>query len=73
MDRVESRPMESLLRFIIKPIQYLSPTLMTTPTVTLAKSMIANTIFKTQTEKVEIIFNNKIFELAKLYGDGPNQ
>lgn len=64
-EREERRVFESILRTLIKPIQYIAPTLMTTPTETLAKAMINNT-YLTEKSSVEIIENSKIFQLANL-------
>ena len=51
-----------------RPFMYLSPTLLTTPIDTLAKALIANTIFAAKdANKIEIIDNAKIFDLASLY------
>ena len=65
-DRTETRVLEKISIALTKPFQYLAPTLITTPIEILAKSMIRNTIYDSG-EKVEIILNNNIFELAKLY------
>ena len=65
-NRTETRVVEKISIALTKPFQYLAPTLITTPIEILAKSMIRNTIYDSG-EKVEIILNNKIFELAKLY------
>jgi hypothetical protein len=62
-DRVESRPMERLARALIKPIQYFSPTLATTPVDVLAKSMINYTLLEKKPAH-EIIENVEIFEYA---------
>ncbi len=67
-DRSETRIAEKTLIVLTKPFQYLTPTLLSTPIETLAKSMIANTIFKGENEK-SVIDNNKIFELAKLFDE----
>jgi hypothetical protein len=64
-EREERRLSESILRTLIKPVQYIAPTLMTTPTETLAKAMINNT-YLADKAKVEIIDNAKIFQLASL-------
>ena len=61
--REESRPMESIARFFVKPIQWISPTLMTTPVEILAKAMINNTLLPTKPQN-EVIENVKIFQLA---------
>lgn len=67
-DRNESRLGEKIAIVLTKPIQLLAPTLISTPIETLAKSVIANTIFKHEEEKkVEIVENCKIFELAKIF------
>jgi hypothetical protein len=65
-DRTESRVTEKIALVLTKPFQYLAPTLITTPIEILAKSMIRNTIYDSG-EKVEILLNSQIFELAKLY------
>lgn len=65
-NRTEARVLEKISIALTKPFQYLAPTLITTPIETLAKSMIRNTIYDSG-KKVEIILNNEIFELAKLY------
>lgn len=65
-NRTETRVLEKISIALTKPFQYLAPTLITTPIETLAKSMIRNTIYDSG-KKVEIILNNEIFELAKLY------
>ena len=65
-NRTETRPLEVISSILLKPIQYLAPTLATTPIDILAKSLIMNTLFDSD-KKVEIIDNNKIFELSKMY------
>ena len=50
----------------MKPIQFIAPTLASTPTDTLAKAMINNTLIEDVKEKSEIIENRRIFELSKL-------
>lgn len=68
VDRAESRPGERLTLALTKPFQCLAPKLLTIPIETLAKSIIANTIFKQDGQKpVEIVENTKIFDLAKMY------
>ena len=50
------------------PFLKLAPTLLTTPLETLAKSMIANTIYEQPNgEKLDIVENARIFKLAELY------
>ena len=65
-NRTESRPLEKVALFVLKPFQVLTPSFLHTPVEILAKAMIFNTIHDTN-EKSEIIENNKIFELSKLY------
>ncbi len=65
-DRQESRVFESIARFLMKPIQYIAPTLATTPVEILAKAMINNTIV-TDASNTEIIENAKIFQLAEKF------
>ena len=68
VDRVERRIPERIFQFMCRPFMYLSPTLLTTPIDTLAKALIANTIFAAKdANKIEIIDNAKIFDLASLY------
>ena len=62
-DREESRPMERLARILIRPLQYLAPTLATTPVDIMAKSMINNTLLESKPMH-QIIENAEIFELA---------
>jgi hypothetical protein len=62
-DRVESRPMERLARALVKPIQYFSPTLATTPVDVLAQSMINYTLLEKKPAQ-EIIENVEIFAYA---------
>lgn len=70
VDRQESRIGERVAQIITKPFQYLSPTLFTTPIETLAKAMVANTIYKRDDETpVETFENTKIFILAKMFDD----
>ena len=66
-NRTETRPLEVISSFLLKPIQYLAPTLATTPIDILAKSLLVNTFIYNSGKKNEIIDNNKIFELAKMY------
>jgi len=68
-NRTEPRMMETALRFLTRPIQILSPTLMSTPVSTLASSMLANTLHSDPAEKMKIIDNVNIFRLAKVYDD----
>ena len=70
-NRTETRPLEVLSSIFLKPLQFVAPTLATTPIDILAKSLIANTIYNSG-KKSEIIDNNRIFELAKIY-DQPNK
>ena len=65
-NRTETRPMEVIASFFLKPVQMLAPTLATTPIDILAKSLIANTFYNSGKNN-EIIDNNRIFELAKMY------
>jgi hypothetical protein len=65
-NRTETRPMEAIARCLLKPVQILAPTLATTPIDILAKSLIANTLYNSGKNN-EIIDNNRIFELAKIY------
>ena len=68
VDRTESRIGERLLRFLFQPIQYLAPTLLTTPVKILATSMIANTVYSLKSPVTsEIVDNQKIFDLADMY------
>ena len=69
VDRVEKRSFERVALFLTKPIQYLCPRFITTPIDTLAKSVIANTIFNLQSQNTEIIDNDKIFDYANIYDD----
>ncbi|XP_055343361.1 oxidoreductase HTATIP2-like [Paramacrobiotus metropolitanus] len=62
-DRTESRPFETLFKYAIKPIEWLSPTLISIPTSLLAKGMIANAFIPGQ-KGVEIVDNKKIHELG---------
>ena len=67
-DRQESRFGEKIAVALTKPFQLIAPTLLTTPIEILAKSIIANTIYKREDQKpVEIVDNCMIFELAKMY------
>ncbi|CAF0860079.1 unnamed protein product [Brachionus calyciflorus] len=69
-NREEARFLERVFIGLTKPIQVVSPTLMSTPIDVLAKSMIANTILNTDLkEKSQIVINDKIFEAAKLYDE----
>lgn len=73
-NRTEPRYAEKLAIALTKPFQYLSPTLLTTPIETLAKAMLANTIYSSEGQKsTEIVDNCKIFELAKLLDQPPSQ
>ncbi len=70
VDREENRVGERIIRFLSTPFMYLAPTLITTPIDTLAKSLIASTIFAKQTNDentVNLIDNKQIFALAELY------
>lgn len=67
-DRTEQRVGEKLAIILTKPFQLLAPRFLSTPIETLAKSMIASTLFKSPDAKpVEILDNNKIFDLAEEY------
>ena len=70
-DREESRALESLAITLTKPFQFFTPTLLTTPIDTLAKSIIANTILNTglDNSKTHIVYNDKIFDQSKLYDE----
>jgi hypothetical protein len=65
-NRTDTRPFEVISSIFLKPLQFVAPTLATTPIDILAKSLIANTIYNFG-KKNEIIDNNRIFELAKMY------
>ena len=67
-EREERGIAEKIAKFILKPFQHLAPTLITTPTDTLAKAMVNNTI-NTNAPKTEIVENAQIFELASLYNN----
>ena len=71
-ERTEHRMGESIALTLTKPFQYLTPTLITTPIDTLAKSLLSATLYsevdpKSKKPNVEIIDNCKIFDLAKIY------
>ena len=63
-DRVEKRTLEAVARFLIRPVQYMFPTFITTPVEILAKSMINNTLLANK-PKHQIIENYEIFQLAE--------
>ena len=71
-ERTEQRPAEAIALALTKPFQYLTPTLITTPIDTLAKSLLGATLYaevdpKSKKANVEIIDNCRIFDLAKIY------
>lgn len=65
VDRVESRPFESILRTIIKwTVQRIAPELATTPIEVLGRAMCFNAFTKDR-PSVEILDNHAIFRLAE--------
>ena len=65
VNRVESRPLESLARTILRyTIQRLSPEWITTPIDVLARAMCFNS-FTQDRPSVEILDNHAIFRLAE--------
>jgi len=68
VDREESRAGERLLRFLIKPVAFAAPQLITTPIETLANSLIARAIYSQESDKqIELLDNRQIFAMSDLY------
>lgn len=65
VDREESRPLEAVTRFFMKPVQWIAPTLATTPVETLARAMIMNTV-QEQPAGSEIVDNKRIHLLGNM-------
>ncbi|OWA55506.1 hypothetical protein BV898_19892, partial [Hypsibius exemplaris] len=53
------------LIWLLKPMQYIAPSFITTPIETLAKAMLINTV-QAQPSGAEIVDNKRIHDLAKL-------
>jgi len=62
-DRVEQRTVEKIIRTLMKPLEWIAPTWMTVPTVTVAKGMIIN-MWNEGAGKVQIVENRGIHELG---------
>ena len=65
--RGENRFGEKLALALTAPFKYIAPQLIHTPIDKLAKSMIKNTLNFDAEQKVEIVDNAKIFNLADKY------
>ncbi len=72
-ERDENRILETIMLALTKPFLMLSPSLLHTPVDILAKAMIGSTIYSPPEEKAEILFNPKIFNLAKFYDEQNNK
>ncbi|KAL1006991.1 hypothetical protein UPYG_G00080280 [Umbra pygmaea] len=64
VDRQESRPTEWFARKLLGPISSLFPTAMSIPIQSVTRAMVANTLIPAR-EKVEILENKAIYDLAK--------
>lgn len=62
--RVENRLMERFALTLTAPFKYIAPQLIHTPIEKLAKSMVRQTLCYNEENKVELIDNAKIFDLA---------
>ena len=65
-DREESRPMEAVSRFFMKPLAALFPTVMTTPTTSMGKAMVNCAVIQS-TEKIATYDIKGILTLAGEY------
>ena len=65
-DREESRPIESVARFFMKPLEKLCPTVATTPTSSMGKAMLNCAVIPSE-EKVELYDIKGIPRLAGEY------
>lgn len=63
-DREERRVGEKLAHWVVKPIAWASPTLLSVPANTIAKAMIAD-LYRKTTNKVDTVENAAIHHLAK--------
>ncbi|XP_062616295.1 oxidoreductase HTATIP2-like isoform X1 [Saccostrea cucullata] len=63
-DREESRPGETVLRTVLKPIFYFFPTAISTPTEMVARAMVNNAISAPSENKTELFENKAIHMLA---------
>ena len=61
VDRNESRPLESLARFVLVPVAKLFPTAITTPIDVMVRAMINNVV--SSTDKTVETFENKAIHL----------
>ena len=62
-DRRESRPMEKIIKFALKPLIYLSPTTMTTPALTVGRAMLNATVLPSK-NAVDVLDIPAIFAMA---------
>ncbi len=62
--REESRPMEAVARFFLKPVQTFFPTAITIPTATLAKAMVNAAVSPPSELKSELLDNKAIHQLS---------
>ena len=65
-DREESRPVETVAQFVLKPVAKICPTLVTTPTTSLGKAMV-NCVVTPSEEKIELYDLKGIMRLAGEY------
>jgi hypothetical protein len=66
-DRVDSRPLERLGRFVLAPVAAVLPTLITCPTSVLGKALVNNAVMapKPAGSAVEVLENKEIHAAAK--------
>lgn len=66
-DRQETRVAEKVAFFVLKPISWAKPTLLTVPTTTVAKAMIYNVLKEFPNETKELLNNQNIHDLGAEY------
>ena len=67
-DRVDSRPLDRLGRFVLAPVAAVVPTLITCPTSVLGKAVVANACAGKPAGTVEVLENKEIHMTAKAAG-----
>lgn len=67
-DRVESRPLDRLGRFVLAPVAAVVPTLITCPTSVLGKAVVSNAYAGKPARTVEVLENKEIHMTAKAAG-----
>ncbi len=65
-DRVDSRPLERLGRFVLTPVAAMVPTLITCPTSVLGRALVANAVAVKPAGTVEVLENKEIHAAAKV-------